>query len=99
MPSEAIRNRILQLAGEKYAGFNPSHLTEKLVEVEKIAVSRETVRRLLRKSGMRSPQKRRARKYRMRRERKPRLGMMGAGRRQPRAVGLGNPTARMGKAK
>lgn len=74
--SEVIRNRIVRLAREKYAGFNDSHLTEKLVEVEKIAVSRETVRRLLRKSGLRSPQKRRARKYRMRRERKPRMGMM-----------------------
>src|SRR5438552_3601596 len=74
--SESMRNRIVMLAREKYAGFNDSHLTEKLVEVEKIAVSRETVRRVLRKSGLRSPQKRRARKYRMRRERKPRLGMM-----------------------
>jgi hypothetical protein len=74
--SEAIRNRIVTLAREKYTGLNDSHLTEKLVEVEKIAVSRETVRRLLRKSGLPSPQKRRARKYRMRRERKPRLGMM-----------------------
>ena len=74
--SEVIRNRIVRLAREKYAGFNDSHLTEKLVEVEKIAISRETVRRLLRTSGLRSPQKRRARKYRMRRERKPRMGMM-----------------------
>lgn len=74
--SESVRNQILELARNKYAGFNDSHLTEKLMEVEKIAVSRETVRRLLRKSGLRSPQKRRARKYRSRRERKPRLGMM-----------------------
>jgi hypothetical protein len=74
--SESIRNGIVILARDKYAGFNDSHLTEKLVEVEKIAVSRETVRRLLRQSGLRSPQKRRARKYRLRRERKPRLGMM-----------------------
>jgi hypothetical protein len=32
------------LARSKYPGFNNSHLTEKLVEVEKIAVSRETGR-------------------------------------------------------
>ena len=72
----AVQQRIVDLAREKYAGFNDSHLTEKLVEVEKIAVSRETVRRLLRQAGLPSPQKRRARKYRARRERKPRLGMM-----------------------
>jgi transposase len=73
---EPVRKRIVELAGSKYVGFNDSHLTEKLVEVEKIEVSRETVRRLLRKAGLRSPQRRRARKYRARRERKPRMGMM-----------------------
>lgn len=46
------------------------------MEVEKIVVSRETVRRLLRQAKLRSPHKRRARRYRARRERKPRLGMM-----------------------
>lgn len=74
--AEAVQKRIVELARGKYAGFNDSHLTEKLVEVEKIAVSRETVRRLLRRAGLGSPHKRRARKYRARRERKPRVGMM-----------------------
>ena len=74
--SKAIRDRIVELAREVYVGFNDSHLTEKLVEVEKLEVSRETVRRLLRGAGMRSPQKRRARKYRARRERKAQMGMM-----------------------
>jgi len=74
--SEAIKKRIVELARNKYAGFNDSHLTEKLVEVEKMVVSRETVRRLLRQAKLRSPRKRRARRYRARRERKPRLGMM-----------------------
>lgn len=73
---EAVKQRIVELARNKYAGFNDSHLTEKLVEVEKIAVSRETVRRILRQAKLRSPQRRRARKYRARRERKPRMGMM-----------------------
>ena len=68
--SQAVAERIVKLAREVYVGFNDSHLTEKLVEAEKIAVSRETVRRLLRGAGMGSPQKRRARKYRSRRERK-----------------------------
>lgn len=74
--SEALRRQIVALAQDKYAGFNDSHLTEKLVEVEQLEVSRETVRRLLRGAGIASPQKRRAPRYRSRRERKPRLGMM-----------------------
>ena len=50
---------MLELAQSKYSGFNDSHLTEKLVEVEQVAVSRETVRRVLRGAGLASPQKRR----------------------------------------
>lgn len=73
---EAVRGRVLQLARGKYAGFNDSHLADKLREVEGIELSRETVRRILRAGGLRSPQKRRAPRYRSRRERKPRLGMM-----------------------
>jgi transposase len=74
--SEAIKKRMVELAGTKYLGFNARHLTEKLVEIEKIVVSRETVRRLLHQAKLPSPQRGRARKYRARRERKPRLGMM-----------------------
>jgi transposase len=74
--AEAMREKIVELARGKYSGFNDSHLTEKLGEVEEIQVSRETVRRILRRAGVRSPQKRRAPKYRARRERKARLGMM-----------------------
>lgn len=72
----AVRQQIVELATGKYAGFNDSHLTEKLAAVEGIDVSRETVRRVLRAAGIKSPQKRRAPKYRSRRERKPRMGMM-----------------------
>jgi transposase len=74
--AKAVRTRIMKLARTKYVGFNDSHLTDKLNEVENIQVSRETVRRLLRSEGLKSPQKRRAPKYRSRRERKPRRGMM-----------------------
>ena len=74
--AEPLRQQIVELARTKYVGFNDSHLTEKLVEVEKLAVSRETVRRILRKAGLASPQKRRPPRYRSRRERKPRMGMM-----------------------
>ncbi len=73
---EAVRERVLALARGKYAGFNDSHLTDKLREVEGIALSRETVRRILRGGGLPSPHKRRAPRNRSRRERKPRAGMM-----------------------
>jgi transposase len=67
---------ILNLARSKYQGFNDSHLAEKLRAEENLAVSRETVRRILRAAKLASPQKRRPRKYRSRRPPRPRFGMM-----------------------
>ena len=67
---------ILDLARGKYRGFNDSHLTEKLRDEEGLRVSRESVRRILRTAKLPSPQRRRPRKYRSRREPRPRLGMM-----------------------
>jgi transposase len=67
---------ILSLARGKYQGFNDSHLAEKLRAEENLAVSRETVRRILRAAKLASPQKRRPRKYRSRRPPRPRFGMM-----------------------
>jgi len=67
---------ILTLARGKYAGFNDSHLTEKLCAEEGLALSRETVRRILRAAKLASPQKRRPRQYRSRRPPRPRFGMM-----------------------
>ena len=72
----ALRRTILELARGKYAGFNDSHLCEKLRSQENLSVSRETVRRILRRAKLASPQKRRPRKYRARRLRRPRFGMM-----------------------
>ena len=72
----ALRRTILQLARGKYRGFNDSHLCEKLRSQENLSVSRETVRRILRRAQLASPQKRRARQYRARRLRRPRFGMM-----------------------
>jgi transposase len=71
-----LRQRLLELARSKYAGFNDSHLHQKLVEQEGFRLSRESVRRILRKAKLPSPQKRQPRKYRARRQRRPRLGMM-----------------------
>jgi transposase len=71
-----VRQKVLQLARGKYAGFNDSHLCQKLNCEENLWLSRESVRRILRRARMASPQKRRPRKYRARRPRRPRLGMM-----------------------
>lgn len=67
---------IVTLARGKYQGFNDSHLREKLCAEEGLAVSRETVRRILRAAKLASPQKRRPRQYRSRRPPRPRFGMM-----------------------
>ncbi len=67
---------ILTLARGKYQGFNDSHLAEKLRAEHNLAVSRETVRRILRAAKLASPQKRRPRQYRSRRPPRPRFGMM-----------------------
>ena len=72
----ALRRTILALARGKYQGFNDSHLCEKLHTEEKLEVSREAVRRILRAAKLASPQKRRPRQYRARRLRRPRFGMM-----------------------
>src|SRR6202790_5751872 len=71
---EDVGKRIVQLSRTLYAGFNDHHLCEKLVEREGFSLSRETLRRLLRKSGLSSPKKRRAPAHRQRRVRSARLG-------------------------
>ncbi|MFI5106689.1 MAG: ISNCY family transposase, partial [Terriglobales bacterium] len=69
-----LADRIVQLARSTYAGFNDHHLCEKLVEREGFSLSRETLRRLLRKNALGSPRKRRAPVHRQRRLRSARLG-------------------------
>ena len=71
-----VRQKILELARGRYRGFNDTHLTAKLTQVEKVAVSRATVQRILRAAGLTSPQKRRSPKYRSRRERREQEGVM-----------------------
>ena len=74
--TQEIRGRVLELAGGKYAGFNDSHLHEKLISNEGLTLSRASIQRILREAGIRSPQKRRAPKYRSRRERRAQEGML-----------------------
>lgn len=73
---ETTERRIVELARGKYRGFNDHHLTEKLKEEERIELSREKVRRILRSRGICSPRKKRAPRHRSRRERREAEGMM-----------------------
>lgn len=72
----SIREAVTELAQAKYRGFNHQHFSEKLKEQEGIPLSRSTVRRILLKSGIASPRKRRAPRHRSRRERYPKPGML-----------------------
>jgi transposase len=74
--AEEIRQYVIELARGKYVGFNDQHLTEKLVEVEGISVSRASVQRWLRAAGVGAARKRRPPKHRRRRDRKPQAGAM-----------------------
>ena len=67
---------MVDLARDKYRGFNQQHFSEKLREQEGIPLSRSTVRRILCQEGIASPRKRRAPRHRSRRERYPRSGML-----------------------
>ncbi|MFI5341817.1 MAG: helix-turn-helix domain-containing protein [Candidatus Methylomirabilales bacterium] len=68
---DALRSQIVALARGRYAGLNDHHLTEKLTTVEGLAVSRTTVRRVLRAAGVVSPRRRRPPRHRSRRPRRP----------------------------
>jgi hypothetical protein len=71
-----VRTRIVQLRRELYRGFNDQHFTEKLTEVEGLAVSRSSVRRILRDARVGPVRGRRATKHRKRRDRRPQAGQM-----------------------
>ncbi len=71
----SVRERVVELATGKYAGFNHQHLTEKLAE-EGLGLGRTTVRRIRVAAGVSSPRPRRAPIHRTRRERRPQAGML-----------------------
>jgi len=74
--TDDVREKILGLRRGKYQGFNDHHFAEKLREVEKIQVSRSTVRRILRDEGIASTHKRRPSKHRRRRDRRLQSGQL-----------------------
>jgi len=73
---KTVVNRVVKLARGPYAGFNQQHFSEMLAEREGLTLSRSTVRRILQKSGIFSPRRRRPSKHRSRRERYPQEGML-----------------------
>jgi transposase len=75
LPQE-LRDRVIDLAREKYRGLNDTHMWEKLVEDEGLRFSRVSLRRILRGARIPSPRKRRPAKHRRRRERRPQEGFM-----------------------
>jgi transposase len=75
IPDKA-REAVKRLYQKKYDGFNISHFTERLAEVEGIEVSREAIRRLLRSSGLYARAPRRVERHRERREPMEREGQM-----------------------
>lgn len=72
---ERLMKRIRDLYQKIYKGFNITHFTEKLNEIEEIEISRETVRKHLRQHNLIGEMKH-APKHRSRRERMPMVGMM-----------------------
>jgi len=73
---DSVKAQVRTLAQGRYAGCNDQHLTELLAEHEGIVLHRSSVRRILRNAGVASPQRRRPRKHRARRERMPQAGML-----------------------
>ena len=68
--------QIQALLQDRYAGFNDTHLTEKLCEHHGLAVSRESVRRLRRALGRPAVHRRRPAQHRARRPREPAAGQL-----------------------
>jgi transposase len=71
-----LRQRVTTLLTTTYRDFNDCHATEKLQEVEGLAISRATVRRLRQALGRPAKRRRRTRQYHARREPRARMGAL-----------------------
>ena len=72
----ALCQQVATLLTTMYAGFNDCHATEKLQEVEGLALSRSSVRRLRRALGLPAKHRRRPRQYRARRTPEAQMGAL-----------------------
>jgi transposase len=73
---ESLRKKIVKLRRETYVKFNDHHFADKLAEVEKLTVSRQSVQRVLRGAGIGPVREHRPPKHRRRRDRKAQAGLM-----------------------
>ena len=72
-----VREALVALArSDAYAGYNHTHLQEALADEQGIVVSRRTLGRVLGAAGLKSPRRRRSRRYRSRRERAAQAGAL-----------------------
>jgi transposase len=71
-----VRRRVVELVQTTYRDFNDCHATEKLRDLEDLAVSRSTVRRLRRARGVPPKRRRRPPQHRARRPRHPAMGSL-----------------------
>ena len=74
--SAALGAKVQALMRDRYAGFNDTHLTEKLREVEQLCISRESVRRLRQALGLPALHRRRPAQHRARRPREAAAGQL-----------------------
>jgi len=71
-----VRQQVAALLTTTYRDFNDCHATEKLQEVDGLAISRATVHRWRRALGRPAKHRRRPRQYRARREPRARMGAL-----------------------
>jgi len=71
-----IRSRVLELYQERYNGFGPTLASEKLLELDHLKVSDETLRLWLAADGLWQVDKRRSKKKHLWRARKDKFGQM-----------------------
>jgi len=74
--ADSICQKVLDFSKRLYEGFNDMHFTERLLEDQQVALSRETVRKIRREAGIGPKRRRRAPGHRKRRERKAQEGAM-----------------------
>lgn len=74
--SDKIREKVVRLRREDYSGFNDRHFAQELKDQEKIFLNRETIRQILRSSGILSVHPVKKRKHRLRRMPKDQFGEM-----------------------
>ena len=72
----SLRARIIELRRTVYGEVNDTHFSELLAERDGITLSRESLRQILRAAGIASPRRRRAPRYRSRRERLAAEGLL-----------------------